>query len=206
MFNRPLFTCKIAFALILALLLIHPAKAALINGGGYTFDEQSGLDWLDLSATQGQSYNEVLAAIGPGGSLAGWSVASAAQVSTFFDNAGGTPPYDSPNASFPPPWIPMLTGLWGDGYFLTSDLLNDGLRGGGRIAYTRICFKICGSAGVAWIAGPDDVGTPDSEARPDLAVALYRDPVNPVPIPAAAWLFGTALVGFVGFSRRRKLN
>jgi hypothetical protein len=30
--------------------------------------------------------------------------------------------------------------------------------------------------------------------------------VNPVPVPAAAWLFGTALVGFFGMSRRRKVT
>jgi len=29
--------------------------------------------------------------------------------------------------------------------------------------------------------------------------------VNAVPVPAAIWLFGTALVGFVGMSRRRKV-
>jgi hypothetical protein len=29
--------------------------------------------------------------------------------------------------------------------------------------------------------------------------------VNAVPIPAAIWLFGTALIGFVGISRRRKV-
>ena len=29
--------------------------------------------------------------------------------------------------------------------------------------------------------------------------------VSPVPVPAAVWLFGTALVGFVGFGRRGKL-
>jgi len=28
--------------------------------------------------------------------------------------------------------------------------------------------------------------------------------VSPVPIPAAVWLFGTALIGLVGFSKRRK--
>lgn len=30
-------------------------------------------------------------------------------------------------------------------------------------------------------------------------------PPNPVPVPAAFWLFGTALVGFIGVSRRRKV-
>ena len=29
---------------------------------------------------------------------------------------------------------------------------------------------------------------------------------SPVPVPAAIWLFGTALIGFVGMSRRRKVN
>ena len=30
--------------------------------------------------------------------------------------------------------------------------------------------------------------------------------VSPVPVPAAVWLFGTALIGFVGMSRRRKVS
>ena len=29
--------------------------------------------------------------------------------------------------------------------------------------------------------------------------------VSPVPVPAAFWLFGTALIGFIGFSRRTKV-
>lgn len=29
--------------------------------------------------------------------------------------------------------------------------------------------------------------------------------LSPVPLPAAVWLFGTALIGFVGMSRRRKI-
>ena len=37
----------------------------------------------------------------------------------------------------------------------------------------------------------------------DLSVASSSIP--PVPVPAAVWLFGTALIGFVGMSRRRKV-
>ena len=33
----------------------------------------------------------------------------------------------------------------------------------------------------------------------------FSAPVNPVPVPAAIWLFGTALIGLVGFSKRRKV-
>ena len=36
-----------------------------------------------------------------------------------------------------------------------------------------------------------------------LAAKLH---VSPVPVPAAFWLFGTALIGFVGISRRRRLT
>ncbi len=30
--------------------------------------------------------------------------------------------------------------------------------------------------------------------------------VSPIPVPAAVWLFGTALIGFIGLSRRRKIG
>jgi len=44
----------------------------------------------------------------------------------------------------------------------------------------------------------------------DLAFTLYdnlgnKPPVSAVPVPAAIWLFGTALIGLVGFSRKTKV-
>lgn len=33
---------------------------------------------------------------------------------------------------------------------------------------------------------------------------LTLNPLNPVPVPAAVWLFGSALLGLAGFSRRKK--
>ena len=54
---------------------------------------------------------------------------------------------------------------------------------------------------------PNQSGLPFGEADIDAVGAISSaPPVNPVPIPAAAWLFGTALIGFIGMSRRRKVG
>jgi hypothetical protein len=37
-------------------------------------------------------------------------------------------------------------------------------------------------------------------------ISLNSSYISPVPVPAAAWLFGTALIGLAGLSRRRKDN
>jgi len=34
----------------------------------------------------------------------------------------------------------------------------------------------------------------------------YLASMSPVPVPAAIWLFGTALIGLVGFGKRRKIS
>ena len=38
------------------------------------------------------------------------------------------------------------------------------------------------------------------------ATVEVMSPLNPVPVPAAVWLFGTALLGLVGFGRRKKVS
>ena len=35
--------------------------------------------------------------------------------------------------------------------------------------------------------------------------SIYTSGMNPVPVPAAVWLFGTALLGFIGISRRTRV-
>ena len=41
--------------------------------------------------------------------------------------------------------------------------------------------------------------------RSRYSVTNWSVSVSPVPVPAAVWLFGTALIGLVGMSRRRKV-
>jgi hypothetical protein len=56
-----------------------------------------------------------------------------------------------------------------------------------------------GNVGTAW--GPFD-GTPYSEI---FNITVTGTAASPVPIPAAAWLFGSGLLGLVGLVRRKKV-
>lgn len=59
--------------LLIALLVAGNARAALIDNGDFTTDDVSGLDWLDLSLTDGMTFALAEA------TYAGWSLASSAQ-------------------------------------------------------------------------------------------------------------------------------
>jgi len=62
----------------------------LIDFGVFTRDPATGLDWLDLTATQNLSFIEVSARFGLGGTFAGYRYATVAEVRTLWQNAGLT--------------------------------------------------------------------------------------------------------------------
>ncbi len=43
----------------------------------------------------------------------------------------------------------------------------------------------------------------DSHGYPVGSWLVRNSPISPIPVPAVIWLFGTALIGLVGFNRRR---
>jgi hypothetical protein len=75
----------------LALGFISTGQAAIVDLGNITRDTNSGLDWLDVTETAGLSYNEVSSRLTPGGSLAGWRYASAAEFETLVGHFGYLP-------------------------------------------------------------------------------------------------------------------
>lgn len=82
---------RIAGLCWLAVVTITPAHAtALIDHGHYTTDTASGLDWLDMSFTRGQSYNQVAQRLS-GGDLDGWRFATSAEFDTLIGDVLGGP-------------------------------------------------------------------------------------------------------------------
>lgn len=88
----------------LIFLFSPPASALLIDQGDITLDDGSGLEWLDITLTQGQSVNSLLNGFG-GYIDSGFRYATSIEVTELFTNAGipridGTAP--------PANWQPVI--------------------------------------------------------------------------------------------------
>lgn len=83
-----------SYLTLLVLLVALPAQATLLsadlfetNDGLLTIDTETGLEWLDITATRGQSYDSVASGYGGFMSL-GFRFAVVSEVSELYSNAG----------------------------------------------------------------------------------------------------------------------
>jgi hypothetical protein len=190
----------------IVLTISSSANAALIDFGEFTRDTDTGLEWLDLTESTGLSYNDVSSQFGAGGQFEGWAYASVVQIDSLFDSAGGTGPYDIQDKGFQQSStaVSTLLAFWGttagDGFSLpfqssfiigTSPLpVNQ--HEVGLVALNLETNSIMTSSGF------------NSQADDFTHQAYGHALVRVVPIPAAVWLFGSGLIGLIGFSRRKK--
>ncbi|MCP4768329.1 MAG: VPLPA-CTERM sorting domain-containing protein [Gammaproteobacteria bacterium] len=155
------------------------------------------------------SYNDVLASAYVTND--GYRYATESEVSLLFTNAGGVP---TQSPAFSPGNLAasqLLLSLMGCTSYLVSvpcggtDEWSAGMWGdtAGRIALIEALIRpptyAHGLLATRWV----QVAGPDAVYRADVASFLVMP--SAVPVPAAVWLFGTALIGFVGISRRRKV-
>jgi hypothetical protein len=186
--------------LALIFVLLSPVQAALVDNGLYTTDTVSGLDWLDLSETAGNSYQY---ADDPN---AGWRHATNAEIESIFAQ------------SF-------------DGYFDTG-ALNTSISSYGyadQNADTAVFIDLFGldeQRAIGMYKDEDEIvrfmGAQDngnytvvygleysnvysetSTTSSAIGTWLVRSTV--VPIPAAVWLFGSALAGLSWLRRKQTL-
>jgi len=170
-------------------------------------DTNSGLDWLDLRVTADITHNTVVANLESGEIFDGFRLATQAEVIGLWASAG----------------ISNNERVWVTGQFASVKDLVDRL--GTTTMFEEGLFPIAKHT-IGMVEGgpaltqnerwameiayaPDDLHTRTSTSYYawDVSVA---DPhystylVKAVPLPAAAWLFSSGLLGLIGMTRRKK--
>jgi len=193
---------KILAFLILAIATLSQSHASLVfTIDNYTTDE--------LSFTfSGMFDTDTI------GDSAGWLA-----IKNDWSNSGGihtelyssTPTITNNTISIggltPQTYLQNSTYAWNDSVFFANPFgTNNSFTAGTTVTGSMTLFGIgafdpADAATLELVSGfvrPFDIGLGDDWARLEASAQ-----VSAVPVPAAAWLFGSALLGFFGFSRRK---
>lgn len=216
---------------LLPFLLLSSTHAAIVDHGSFTTDTATQLDWLDVTASVGRSYDDVATQFGPGGDFAGWTFATTEQFVALMVNATNLSQTEIAN---PYGYILSNSDVTHEIVTLLGDTCADvtctnpydirytygwvalpagGPQGAGNGVHAIVFdyHDYVNGAGLdprtLYGYGPDYPGdgrySPTSTQQTNLGSFLVRP--STVPVPAAAWLFGSALIG-AGLFRRRQYS
>jgi hypothetical protein len=196
------------------------ASTNFIDNGSYTTDTISGLDWLDVSTSKNQSYNYVSGQFGVGGVYQGYRYATRTEFSNLISGFTGIDyawyglagHHDVPTGTLTkinnllgPTWTFGIIGM----YALDPNHPYTWLTG--LMANTYVRFQPASPRSGTPARYYAHITTSSSSAvgfgdqqDPTRGSWLVRDTLNPVPIPAAAFMFAPALLGFLGLRRKAK--
>ena len=205
----------------LMLLVSGQASAALIDRGLFTTDNDSGLDWLDVTQTVGLTYDQVL-----NSSYVvdqSFRYATLEEVISLFDSAGGTGDYLVPRNSsgeyngvpIPEHYDPatLLLNLMGCTSYIVGQpcdaddqdwhiamygpQVTSGLQTAAAVdVYNN---SPSGNSGILWV---DFVDSVPGRTTADFGSYLVR--ASTIPLPAPIWLLGTGILGLIFFSKIRR--
>jgi hypothetical protein len=206
---------------LVGLTLSLSANASIVDLGVITRDTGTGLDWLDLTETHWQSYDTVTERLQEGGDLEGWNYATSAQLDTLLTNFGGTPNlgcgagvsycgHSTENNGLVAIVLAHLGDLSGDGTLISSGILADTHETTHGGTWQRIAHLSDSAFLDPATAATHDyiLNIPGTSINPgieygDAGSFLVR--ASAVPVPAAAWLFGSAVIGLAGIKRKKYL-
>ena len=193
----------IAFA-ICGIVFSAQTSASLVDNGNYISDTVTGLDWSDFSRSWNKSYSQAQT------NNVGWRHATNAEVTGLFGVL-----FDGYFDTDSRGWSTISGGGYSDqdaDVRAFETLFGSKSTSSGRLAYgyysdendiTRLMGSRRTSSGESYIFGLNLSTVYTGAASSNVGSFLVRD-LSPVPVPAAVWLFGTALIGLIGFGKRRK--
>jgi hypothetical protein len=197
-------------------LSVTVANAALIDNGDYTTDTNSGLNWLDLTLSLSRSYNDVEANLSTGGDFAGWRFATGLEVINLWASFGITSPVALSSRTYKAkyeggrlfldllgntrPYTETGRNPYTDGYVLNSNGGDAETYVVGLVCHVGPCLS--GNTTGRGHTFEREQGVAPHINSPDYGSFLVQSTV--VPVPAAVWLFGSGLIGLIGFARRKK--
>ena len=199
--------------------LCNTSHAALIDYGAFTTDSNTGLDWLDLTATSGKSYDDVESQMNSGLLYEGWRHANRAEVRDFWFDAGGLAPFTG-IALGDINWVGRLQILWGKTYPFTYTVNGNTVQG--TIAMTNDVSLACATCNLT-VYLLDNIDISDSslgdfaeaqqlneayrwQGQAPIGHALVRNSVVAVPEPTTIALFGLGIAGIAILRRKQRLN
>lgn len=212
---------KLASA-VTALVLSTSVNAALLSldyvqGSGdnwITYDTETGLDWLDVTLTVNQSFDEVRTGTWY---QRGFRHATMEELQALFQHAGTPDDGFDTSVTYPTETLELaqllgptligdsrvtVSGFTGTDFFGNQITLENNPIGSvfsvrfGKLDYLDLINS--GELGEAHFTG----GSLNS-SQSDINAGSYLVRTSVVPVPAAAWLFGSGLIGLAGIARRK---
>ena len=197
-----------------ALVLSTSVNAALVSVDWINADDNlitrdtiSGLNWLDMTETNDMSYNFVNSQLGVGGQFEGWRYASSEEAINLWGNFGINLAGSGLGSS-----VGLNTGI-----VTATDFFGD--------TSAEYSSQNTGSAGLVSDSPASGMHTAMGAYfnQPSNTSYYYQDSIifgddthylyygsylvqtSSVPVPAAAWLFGSGLLGLIGLARRKSV-
>lgn len=184
---------------------------ATTDGNNITVDSDTGLEWLDWTATTNNSYEEIFSRLEPGGNLEGFQYATLGEVSALFTNMGLFGNLSSLDIHFP-----NTTSLNDGGVSATSALGylgNTAYYNGFEESYAVIGESInAGHHRYATVSNyggesKSEVVNNQADVNSNLQVghALVRaSSTGSVPEPSSVLCWGGLVLAFANLRKRRK--
>lgn len=188
-----------------ALIISLSSNAAIVDLGNITRDTATGLDWLDLTETNGRSYLDISSQLGDGQEFDGWRFATSAEVQLLWASFGVVRNGDLTFGTDDDRYIGYLKAI----NYLGDTNVQDGIASqnlGYVLKDPSSDFSVSQGHRACCLASEVVVLYLNAVTLNDSIVdgtGSYLVAPSVVPMPAAAWLFGSALIGLAGIKRKK---